>query len=70
MGGGNVIPAWLVPRHSEQVPAAEPAEEIPRGVFHLLLFANHFNGVGAITWPGLAAVIVLGWAFLAMTGNL
>lgn len=70
MGGNNASLAWLIPRHSEQVPAAEPREEIPRGVFRLLLFANHFNGVGAIIWPGLAAVIILGWAFLAITGNL
>lgn len=70
MDGSNAIPAWLVPIRCEQTLAAEPAEEIPRGVFHLLLFANNFNGTGAITWLGLAAVIILGWAVLAITGNL
>lgn len=45
-------------------------EEIPRGVFNLLVLANHVKGMGAIAWPGLAAVIILGWAFLAITGNL
>lgn len=66
------MPAWLgsSPGTLSKVLAAEPREEIPRGVFHLLLFANHFNGMGAIIWPGLAAVIILGWAFLAITGNL
>lgn len=68
-GGSNASPAWLIPRRSEQIPAAEPTEEIPRGVFHLLLFANHFNGMGAMTWPGLAAVTVPGWAFLAITSE-
>lgn len=70
VGDSNTSLAWLIPRHAEKIPSAEPTEEIPRGVFNLLLFAHHFNGMGAITLPGLPAVITLGWAFLAIPGNL
>lgn len=63
-------PGWLIPRCSEQTPAAEPKREIPRGVFRLLMFANRFNGMGAVTWPGLPAVVILGWALLGIAGSL